>query len=60
MKTLPEVRPRELLSNPIHIRLTDSDYNQIKARASPSQFEHERLHAPHRIEENHAAPSSYI
>ena len=34
MKTLPEVRPRELLSNHIHIRLTDSDYNQIKARAS--------------------------
>jgi len=33
MKTLPEVKPRELLSNPIHIRLTDSDYNQIKARA---------------------------
>ncbi|WP_293356527.1 mobilization protein [Microcoleus sp. CAWBG51] len=33
MKTLPEVRQRELLSNHIHIRLTDSDYNQIKARA---------------------------
>ena len=33
MKTLPEVRPRELRSNHIHIRLTDSDYNQIKARA---------------------------
>jgi len=33
MKTLPEVKPRELLSNHIHIRLTDSDYNQIKARA---------------------------
>jgi hypothetical protein len=33
MKTLPFVKPRELLSNPIHIRLTDSDYNQIKARA---------------------------
>ena len=33
MKTLPEVQPRELLSNHIHIRLTDSDYNQIKARA---------------------------
>ena len=33
MKTLPSVKPRELLSNPIHIRLTDSDYNQIKARA---------------------------
>lgn len=33
MKTLPQVKPRELLSNPIHIRLTDSDYNQIKARA---------------------------
>ncbi len=36
MKTLPEVKSRERLSNPIHIRLTDSDYNQIKARASPS------------------------
>ena len=46
MKTLPEVKPRELLSNHIHIRLTDSDYNQIKARASPSKLEHERLHAP--------------
>ncbi|MEG4809770.1 plasmid mobilization relaxosome protein MobC [Microcoleus sp. F8-D3] len=34
MKTLPSVKPRELLSNHIHIRLTDSDYNQIKARAS--------------------------
>ncbi|MEG4023799.1 plasmid mobilization protein [Microcoleus sp. S13C4] len=34
MKTLPEAKPRELLSNHIHIRLTDSDYNQIKARAS--------------------------
>ncbi|MCW6050178.1 mobilization protein [Lyngbya sp. CCAP 1446/10] len=34
MKTLPSVQPRELLSNHIHIRLTDSDYNQIKARAS--------------------------
>ncbi|MCC3434384.1 MAG: plasmid mobilization relaxosome protein MobC [Oscillatoriales cyanobacterium] len=34
MKTLSEVKPRELLSNHIHIRLTDSDYNQIKARAS--------------------------
>jgi hypothetical protein len=33
MKTLPSVKPRELLSNHIHIRLTDSDYNQIKARA---------------------------
>jgi hypothetical protein len=33
MKTLPEVKPRELLSNHIHIRLTDSDYNQIKAKA---------------------------
>jgi len=33
MKTLPEVKPRELLSNHIHIRLTDSDYNQIQARA---------------------------
>jgi hypothetical protein len=33
MKTLPEVKSRERLSNPIHIRLTDSDYNQIKARA---------------------------
>jgi|SRR6476620_3908126 len=33
MKTLPFVKPRELLSNHIHIRLTDSDYNQIKARA---------------------------
>ena len=33
MKTLSEVKPRELLSNPIHIRLTDSDYNQIKVRA---------------------------
>jgi hypothetical protein len=33
MKTLPEVKPRDLLSNHIHIRLTDSDYNQIKARA---------------------------
>jgi hypothetical protein len=26
-------QPRELLSNHIHIRFTDSDYNQIKARA---------------------------
>gem|GEM_PF-4761362 len=60
MKTLPEVKPRELLSNHIHIRLTDSDYNQIKARASPSQFEHERLHAPRRFEESHATPSSCI
>jgi hypothetical protein len=34
MKTLSEVKPRELLSNHIHIRLTDSDYNLIKARAS--------------------------
>ncbi|MEG4854348.1 plasmid mobilization relaxosome protein MobC [Microcoleus sp. B5-D4] len=33
MKTLSEAKPRELLSNHIHIRLTDSDYNQIKARA---------------------------
>lgn len=33
MKTLPSVRQRELRSNHIHIRLTDSDYNQIKARA---------------------------
>lgn len=33
MKTLPKVQPRELRSNHIHIRLTDSDYNQIKARA---------------------------
>jgi hypothetical protein len=33
MKTLSFVKPRELLSNHIHIRLTDSDYNQIKARA---------------------------
>ncbi len=33
MKTLPAVRQRELLSNHIHIRLTDSDYNQIKAKA---------------------------
>ncbi len=33
MKTLREVKPRELLSTHIHIRLTDSDYNQIKARA---------------------------
>jgi hypothetical protein len=33
MKSLSEVKPRELLSNHIHIRLTDSDYNQIKARA---------------------------
>jgi hypothetical protein len=33
MKTLSEVKPRERLSNPIHIRLTDSDYNQIKAKA---------------------------
>ena len=33
MKTLSEVKPRELLSNHIHIRLTDSDYNQIKVRA---------------------------
>ncbi len=33
MKTLPEVQPKELLSNHIHIRLTDSDYNQIQARA---------------------------
>ncbi|NJK65206.1 MAG: mobilization protein [Oscillatoriales cyanobacterium RU_3_3] len=32
MKTLPEVKQRELLSNHIHIRLTDSDYNRIKAR----------------------------
>jgi hypothetical protein len=34
MKTLPEVKPRELLSNHIHIRLTDSDYNQIQTLAS--------------------------
>jgi hypothetical protein len=33
MKTLPEVQPIELLSNHIHIRLTDSDYSQIQARA---------------------------
>jgi hypothetical protein len=33
MKTLSEVKPRERLSNPIHIRLTASDYNQIKVRA---------------------------
>jgi len=33
MKTLPEVQPIELLSNHIHIRLTDSDYNQIQAKA---------------------------
>ena len=33
MKTLPKVQPRELLSNHIHIRLTDSDYNQIQAKA---------------------------
>jgi hypothetical protein len=33
MKTLPSVQPRELLSNHIHIRLTDSDYNQIQAKA---------------------------
>src|SRR4028118_2088171 len=33
MKTLSEVKPRERLSNHIHIRLTDSDSNQIKARA---------------------------
>ena len=34
MKTLDKVRPRELLSNHIHIRLTDSDYNQIQTLAS--------------------------
>jgi len=33
MKNLPEVQPRELLSNHIHIRLTDADYNQIQAKA---------------------------
>ena len=33
MKTLPKIRPKERLSNHIHIRLTDSDYSQIKARA---------------------------
>ena len=38
MKTLSEVKPRELLSNHIHIRLTDSDYNQIKARAEQVNF----------------------
>jgi len=34
MKTLEKVRPRELLSNHIHIRLTDSDYSQIQTLAS--------------------------
>ena len=34
MKTLEKVRPKELLSNHIHIRLTDSDYNQIQTLAS--------------------------
>jgi uncharacterized protein (DUF1778 family) len=33
MKTFPKVSSKELLSNPIHIRLTNSDYNPIKARA---------------------------
>jgi hypothetical protein len=40
MKTLPEVKPRELLSNHIHIRLTDSDYNQIKAHIPHPQLAH--------------------
>jgi len=34
MKNLPKVRPRERLSNHIHIRLTDSDYSQIQTLAN--------------------------
>lgn len=34
MKTLLKVRPRERLSNHIHIRLTDSDYSQIQTLAN--------------------------
>ena len=34
MKTLLKVKPRERLSNHIHIRLTDSDYNQIQTLAN--------------------------
>ena len=34
MKTLVKVRPRERLSNHIHIRLTDSDYSQIQTLAN--------------------------
>ncbi|HLO51818.1 MAG TPA: plasmid mobilization relaxosome protein MobC [Kamptonema sp.] len=34
MKTLQKVRPRERLSNHIHIRLTDSDYSQIQTLAN--------------------------
>ena len=33
MKTLLKVRPKERLSNHIHIRLTDSDYSQIQTLA---------------------------
>jgi len=34
MKTLLRVKPRERLSNHIHIRLTDSDYSQIQTLAN--------------------------
>ena len=34
MKTLLKVKPRERLSNHIHIRLTDSDYSQIQTLAN--------------------------
>ena len=34
MKTLLKVRPKERLSNHIHIRLTDSDYSQIQTLAN--------------------------
>ncbi|MEG3845389.1 mobilization protein [Microcoleus sp. herbarium19] len=34
MKTLLKARPRERLSNHIHIRLTDSDYSQIQTLAN--------------------------
>ena len=34
MKTLLKLRPRERLSNHIHIRLTDSDYSQIQTLAN--------------------------
>jgi hypothetical protein len=33
MKSLLKVRPRERLSNHIHIRLTDSDYSEIQTLA---------------------------
>ncbi len=34
MKTLLKVKPRERLSNHIHIRLTDSDYSKIQTLAN--------------------------